>query len=131
MGTVGDAYDNAMAESHSGAGSAQSTVGRTIGVARAAINRTNAHRQTQARDYTGAGSCYIEFGAGRIGGVGVDRSLADGYLPRTNGRPAKRKRAFWFEPPCPLVWPLMRSAALAGHVRPSAVAIHFRYTPTR
>jgi hypothetical protein len=39
MGTVGDAYNNAMAESHSGAGSAQSTVGRTIGVARAAINR--------------------------------------------------------------------------------------------
>jgi sulfide:quinone oxidoreductase len=29
-------------------------------------------RGEQARDYTGAGSCYIEFGAGRIGGVDVD-----------------------------------------------------------
>ena len=78
--------------------------------------------------YAGTGSCYIEFGAGRIGRVDVDffsGPVADGRLPGAVGADARPQGAVRVEPPRTLVRPhRLTSTGSMRRVRaaPSAAA---------
>ena len=63
----------------------------------------------QPAPYDGIGTCYIEFGAGRVGRVtgGLPlRAEADRHLQRALRRPGRREAALRLQPPRPLVRPL-------------------------
>ena len=68
----------------------------------------------QPAAYDGRGSCYIEFGAGRVGRVDVDflsGPKPTGTFQRAVRRPRRREGALRLEPPRPLVRPLIEPLA--------------------
>ena len=92
--------------------------GRRVRRGRGAGRRRGADRAIRSggehRRLRGPGSCYIEFGAGRIGRVDVDflsGPEADRHLPRARPASSRREAGLRLQPPRALVRPLARLAA--------------------